>query len=180
MIFKKINQYRFSLWIAVFSFLLAAIPFNIIVFNNLLLAKFFGFLLVVLLIVALRVWFSVARNRNNIVPRVILNKNDIFDLKKDFKGFSSLNPIEQDILKNRIGILLSKVKFVDGSNALLDKRNAIRVAYVYVCLNWSEVFSVESDWIFLYTSTAPDDRISYKFVLLEEYFEGFKTKLIAS
>ena len=145
-----------------------------------MLAKFFGFMLVVLLIVALRIWFSVARNRNNIVPRVILNKNDIFDLKKDFKDFSSLNLIEQDIIINRIGVLLSKVKFVDGSNALLEKRNAIRVAYVYVCLNWSKAFKVESDWMFLYASSVPKDRKPYKYVLLEEYFKGFETKLIVS
>ena len=176
MIFNKIKQYRFSFWIAVFSFLLIAIPISVIYVESMSLAKFFGILLVLLLIIALKIWFSVAKNRNDIIPRVVLNKNDLFDLNKDFKDFLTLSSSDRDILVNRIGLLLSKVKFVDASNSLLDRRDAIRVAYTYVCLNTKTEFRVNSDWIFLFTSLKPESDSLYKYVLLEDDFKTFKTK----
>ena len=175
MIFNKIKEYRFSFWIAVFSFLLIAIPIRVIYLKSMSLAKFFGILLVILLILALKIWFSVAKNRNDIVPRVVLNKNDLFDLNKDFKDFLTLSSSDRDILVNRIGLLLSKVKFVDASNSLLDRRDAIRVAYTYVCLNPESEFKVNTDWIFLFSSLKPESSTLYKYVLLVDDFKTFKT-----
>lgn len=176
MFFNKIKQYRFSFWIAVFSFLLISIPISVIYVESMSLAKFFGILLVLLLILALKIWFSVAKNRNDITPRVVLNKNDLFDLNKDFKDFLTLSVSDRDILVNRIGLLLSKVKFVDASNSLLDRRDAIRVAYTYVCLNTESEFKVNTDWIFLFSSSKPEPDTLYKYVLLEDDFKTFKTK----
>lgn len=175
MIFNKIKEYRFSFWIAVFSFLLIAIPISVIYLKSMSLAKFFGILLVILLILALKIWFSVAKNRNDIVPRVVLNKNDLFDLNKDFKDFLTLSASNRDILVNRIGLLLSKVKFVDASNTLLDRRNAVRVAYTYVCLNTGQDFKVNTDWVFLFSPSKPESDTLYKYVLLEDDFKTFKT-----
>ena len=177
MFFNKIKQYRFSFWIAVFSFLLISIPISVIYVESMSLAKFFGILLVLLLILALKIWFSVAKNRNDITPRVVLNKNDLFDLNKDFKDFLTLSESDRDILVNRIGLLLSKVKFVDASNSLLDRRDAIRVAYTYVCLNTESEFKVNTDWIFLFSSSKPEPDTLYKYVLLEDDFKTFKTKV---
>lgn len=177
MFFNKIKQYRFSFWIAVFSFLLISIPISVIYVESMSLAKFFGILLVLLLILALKIWFSVAKNRNDITPRVVLNKNDLFDLNKDFKDFLTLSVSDRDILVNRIGLLLSKVKFVDASNSLLDRRDAIRVAYTYVCLNTESEFKVNTDWIFLFSSSKPEHDTLYKYVLLENDFKTFKTKV---
>ena len=171
MIFKKITDYRFPLWIAVFSFLLISIPFSVMVLDNLFLAKFFGATLVILLLFALRFWFSVARNRNNIVPRVVLNKNDLFDLNKDFKAFKGVSSADQDIILNRIGILLSKVKFVDGDDELLDRREAIKTAYVYVCENWTDDFIVNTNWIFSLTKAASANTSNYEFTVSLDSFE---------
>ena len=171
MIFKKITDYRFPFWIAVFSFLLISIPFSVSALDNLFLAKFFGATLVILLLFALRFWFSVARNRNNIVPRVVLNKNDLFDLNKDFKAFKSVSVIDQDIILNRIGILLSRVKFVDGDGELLERREAIKIAYVYVCENWTDDFIVNTNWIFSLTKAAPVNTSNHEFTLLLGSFE---------
>lgn len=178
MIFKKITEYRFSFWIAVFSFLLIAIPFSLMVLENLFLAKLFGASLVIILLFALRFWFSVARNRNNIVPRVVLNKNDLFDLYKDFKSFKSISSDDQDIVLNRIGILLSKVKFIDGDNQLLERREAIQTAYIYVCENWTDDFIVNSDWIFSFSKDESINSSDFKFTLLLENFEQKKTLTI--
>ena len=166
MVFKKITEYRFSFWIAVFSFLLISIPFSVIVIENLQLAKIFGSALVILLIIALRFWFSVARNRNNIVPRVVLNKNDLFDLNKDFSSFKSISSEDKDIVLSRIGILLSRVKFVNGNNQLLDRREAIQTAYIYVCEHWTDDFVVDNDWVFSLTKVASTNKVDMKFTLL--------------
>ena len=107
---------------------------------------------------------------------MVLNKNDLFDLNKDFKDFLTLSESDRDILVNRIGLLLSKVKFVDASNSLLDRRDAIRVAYTYVCLNTESEFKVNTDWIFLFSSSKPEPDTLYKYVLLEDDFKTFKTK----
>ena len=166
MVFKKITEYRFSFWIAVFSFLLISIPFSVMVIENLQLAKIFGSVLVILLIIALRFWFSVARNRNNIVPRVVLNKNDLFDLNKDFSSFKSISSEDKDIVLSRIGILLSRVKFVNGNNQLLDRREAIQTAYIYVCEHWTDDFVVNTDWVFSLTKVASTNKADIKFTLL--------------
>ena len=166
MVFKKITEYRFPFWIAVFSFLLISIPFSVMVIENLQLAKIFGSVLVILLIIALRFWFSVARNRNNIVPRVVLNKNDLFDLNKDFSSFKSISSEDKDIVLSRIGILLSRVKFVNGNNQLLDRREAIQIAYIYVCEHWTDDFVVNTDWVFSLTKVASTSKVDMKFTLL--------------
>ena len=166
MVFKKITEYRFSFWIAVFSFLLISIPFSVMVIENLQLAKIFGSVLVILLIIALRFWFSVARNRNNVVPRVVLNKNDLFDLNKDFSSFKSISSEDKDIVLSRIGILLSRVKFVNGNNQLLDRREAIQTAYIYVCEHWTDDFVVNTDWVFSLTKVASTNKVDMKFTLL--------------
>ncbi len=148
------------------------------VLDNLFLAKFFGATLVILLLFALRYWFSVARNRNNIVPRVVLNKNDLFDLNKDFQSFKGVSAGDQDIILNRIGILLSRVKFVDGHDQLLDRREAIKVAYMYVCENWTDDFIVNTNWIFSLTKAVPVNTSNYKFTILRDYFEQKRANTI--
>ena len=99
MIFNKIKNYRFPLWITVFLLLLISIPFFIFQ-GNYTLAKVLGVLLVCSITIALRYWFAVAKNRNNVVARVILNKNDLFDLERDFKSFVNYsNPMNDDLFR---------------------------------------------------------------------------------
>ena len=86
MFFNEIKNYRFPLWLTVFLLLLISIPFFIFQ-ENYALAKVLGIVLVLSITIALRYWFAVAKNRNNVVSRVILNRNDLFDLERDFKPF---------------------------------------------------------------------------------------------
>lgn len=178
MAFIKLTHYRFSLWIAVFSLLLVAIPLSIMVFNELALAKFFGILLVILLLIALRFWFAVSRNRNNIIPVVVLNKNDMFDLMRDFRSFDKLSASVKDILINRIGILLSKVKLVNDQHELLERRKAIQLAYMYLCEHWSVDFKVETDWIFVFSDSSKELQNPYNYRLSSNYFKENKNTAI--
>ncbi len=147
MIFNKIKNYRFPLWITVFLLLLISIPFFIFQ-GNYTLAKVLGVLLVCSITIALRYWFAVAKNRNNVVARVILNKNDLFDLERDFKSFVNYDNESKKIIIHRIGIMLSKVRFIGPDNLLLNRRESIRMAFIYICENWTEDFLINSDWVF--------------------------------
>jgi len=166
MIFNKIKNYRFPIWITVFLFLLGSIP--VFIYAELYsLAKIFGILLVCSILLAMKFWFAVARNRNDVVPRVVLNRNDLFDLDRDFKSFSSFNEESKRIIIHRIGLLLAKVKFVDDNLSLLDRRMSIQLAFVYVCENASVDFEVSRDWIFLLSDSA-NTKESFEFVISKE------------
>ena len=121
MIFKEIKNYRFPLWLTVFLLLLISIPFFIYQ-ENYSLAKILGVLLVCSITIALRYWFAVAKNRNNVVARVVLNQNDLFDLERDFKPFVNYAKESKKVIIHRIGILLSKVRFVGPDDLLLNRR----------------------------------------------------------
>ena len=61
---SKNLKYRFPLWISVFFLLLILVPIGILM-NMILLAKLAGILSTIFLIIAIRFWFVVAKNRNN-------------------------------------------------------------------------------------------------------------------
>ena len=167
MIFNEIKNYRFPVWLTVFLLLLVSIP--IFIYAEMYsLAKTFGVLLVCSILIALKYWFAVARNRNDVVSRVVLNRNDLFDIERDFKSFSSFEEESKNIIINRIGLLLAKVKFVDENLLLLDRRKSIQMAFVYICENPSEVFEVSRDWVFLLSGNDSKKEFSYKYVLSEE------------
>ena len=86
MFFNEIKNYRFPLWLTVFLLLLISIPFFIFQ-ENYAMAKVSGIVMVCSITIALRYWFAVAKNRNHVVARVVLNQNDLFDLERDFKPF---------------------------------------------------------------------------------------------
>jgi len=161
MVLNEIKNYRFPVWITVFLCLLSAIPICI-VFNLLLLAKIFGVVLVVSILFAMKYWFTVAKNRNNIVPRVVLNKNDFFDLSRDFKSFSAMNQEDQTVILNRIGLLLAQAKFVNQDHGLLERRESIQLSYLYITENWTDEFEVNSKWIFILSNTETNSS-QYKF-----------------
>jgi len=168
MFFNEIKNYRFPLWLTVFLLLLISIPFFIFQ-ENYALAKISGIVLVCSITIALRYWFSVAKNRNNVVARVILNKNDLFDLERDFKPFINYDNESKKIVINRIGILLSKVRFVGPNDLLLDRRESIQMAFIYICENWTTNFIVNSNWVFkLSGGTAVNDSKFEYFLSLDD------------
>jgi len=168
MFFNEIKNYRFPLWLTVFLLLLISIPFFIFQ-ENYAMAKVSGIVLVCSITIALRYWFAVAKNRNNVVARVILNKNDLFDLERDFKPFINYDNESKKIVINRIGILLSKVRFVGPNDLLLDRRESIQMAFIYICENWTTNFIVNSNWVFkLSGGTAVNDSKFEYFLSLDD------------
>jgi len=164
MIFNEIKNYRFPLWLTVFLLLLISIPFFIYQ-ENYSLAKILGVLLVCSITIALRYWFAVAKNRNNVVARVVLNQNDLFDLERDFKPFVNYSKESKKVIIHRIGILLSKVRFVGSDDLLLNRRESIQVAFIYICENWTTDFIVNSKWVFKLSGVTAVNDSEFEYLL---------------
>ena len=100
---------------------------------------------------------------------LILNQNDLFDLERDFKPFINYDNESKKIVINRIGILLSKVRFVGPNDLLLDRRESIQMAFIYICENWTTNFIVNSNWVFkLSGGTAVNDSKFEYFLSLDD------------
>ena len=177
MIFSKIKNYRFPFWLTVFLLFLIMIPLSIYL-NQILYAKIFGVLLVVSLFIALKFWFAAARNRNNVVSRVVLNKNDVFDISRDFSSFSSIDDTSKKAIIHRAGLLLAQVKFVDAKLNLLERRESIQLSIVYICENWHDDFKVNSNWVFQLVEFSSDVSSQVKFFLTKNQLEDRRSEMI--
>jgi hypothetical protein len=141
---KKL-KYRFPLWIAVFFLLLILVPVGILM-KIILLAKVAGIFSTVFLIIAIRFWFTVAKNRNNKIDRIILNANDMFDLLKAFPVLKSWSKSDMQVLKDRIGILLANysIAVIDNDEALLmSKKEATRFAAFLVFMSMDRLAGIK-------------------------------------
>ena len=176
MIFSKIKNYRFPFWLTVFLLFLVMIPLSIYL-KHFLYAKIFGILLVVSLFVALKYWFAVARNRNNVVSRVVLNKNDVFDISRDFRSFASIDDISKKVIIHRAGLLLAQVKFIDEELNLLERRESIQLSIVYICENWNDDFKVDSNWVFQLVDVSSEISGQVKYFLTKNQLEEKRSDL---
>ena len=142
---SKNLKYRFPLWIAVFFLLLILVPFGILM-NIILLAKVAGILSTVFLIIAIRFWFAVAKNRNNKIDRIMLNTNDMFDLLKSFPVLKLWSKSDMQVLKDRIGILLANysIAVIDNGEAkLMSKKEAIGFAAFLVFMSVDRLVGIK-------------------------------------
>lgn len=128
---KKTLNYRFPLWLTVIFFTLFSIPV-LIYFNIIVLAKIAGVVTVVLTSIALRFWMTVAKQKTEIVNRVPITKNDIFDLKRIFPYLNKLSSNEQIELQDKIALTLARFRFINESGEHYSKLDSIHLALVVV------------------------------------------------
>ena len=148
-------KYRFPFWIAVFFCLLILVPIGIML-NVIIVAKVAGILATILLIIAIRFWFSVAKNRNKKIDRIILNTNDIFTLMQLFPIFKHWSKSDMHILKDRIGIILanySLVVIINDQPILMTKKEALRFAVFLVFLSLEDLEAIKKVNSFILTTT---------------------------
>ncbi len=131
---KKTLNYRFPLWLTVISFILFSVPF-LIVFEYIIFAKIAGIITVILTTIAIRYWLYVARRNTGVIDKVPLTKNDLFDLKRLFPQFGQLSNSEFNIYKDKIGVVLSKVRFIDENGEHLSKLTSIQLALFIVLID---------------------------------------------
>ena len=139
-------SYRFPFWLAVIFLCLITVPVSVML-GNISIAKIAGVLTTVLLVFAIRFWFSIAKKRNNKIDRIVLNANDIFDLVRYFPFLKSWNKSELTILKDRIGIILSRYPILGTDQLVADKEIAIKFAAVLVFLGQDMSFSSDVKYI---------------------------------
>jgi len=143
---QTINSYRFPFWLAVIFLCLITVPVSIIL-GNVTIAKIAGVLTTVLLVFAIRFWFSVAKKRNNKIDRIVLNANDTFELVRYFPFLKTWNKSDLSILKDRIGIILSRYPILGTDQLVADKEVAIKFAAVLGFLGKDMSFSSDVKYI---------------------------------
>jgi hypothetical protein len=145
---KNRVNYRFPLWLTVIFLLLILVPCAILS-NQIVLAKLSGLLCLLVVIVALRFWFRAAKLNSNVRDRVIINKNDWFDLERLYPSLYKWSKTDVSILKDRIGLLLANVEMRRSKDELCSRAEAIEMAFQFCVYNWSED-SVNLEAVYLY------------------------------
>ena len=123
---KNLLKYRFPLWLTIFFLLLILIP--IFIFSDqLFLAKIIGVSCLILVIIALRIWLVISRINSSKVGRIVLNKNQLFDLERKYTFLNKLSYSNRQILFHRTGLLLAEISFNSEDGILLSDK--IEIAF---------------------------------------------------
>lgn len=137
------SSYRFSFWLPLFAVLLILIPV-FIGLDLIGLAKFSGVAVLILLLVALRKWFALARTNNNRVERIMLTTNDLFMLKQILPVYSKLASIDQRILTDQLGLFLAEVQF----KGEWTPRSIFSIGVLTVLATWQDGYQNKQHWVF--------------------------------
>ncbi len=113
---KKIS-YRFPFWLTVIFLSLFSVPLFALM-NFILLAKISGLISLLVVIIALRLWLRITRLNSNRQERVILNKNVIFDLERNYPFLLNMKSNEKKELFDRTGLILAEARFISGDQFL--------------------------------------------------------------
>lgn len=147
---KQKNQkfnYRFPLWLTVIFFTLFSIPV-LVYFNNMSAAKIAGVSTVVFTTIAIQYWMRVARLKSGSSNRVLLSKNDVFDLKRKYKFINQLSSSKLVELKDRVGVVLSQAKFIDKNGEHFSKEKSIHLS-LYIALDDNINLDAFKNFIFI-------------------------------
>lgn len=142
------NSYRFSFWLPLFAFLLVLIPV-FIGLDFIPLAKCSGIAVLILLLIALRKWFALARTNNNRVERIILTTNDLFMLKQLLPAYNKLSSKDQRIFSDQLGLFLAEVQFKGDWSP----RSIFSVGILAVLATWQEGYQNKQHWVFYTADT---------------------------
>lgn len=146
---KNRVNYRFPLWLTVIFLLLILVPCAILT-NQIILAKLSGLLCLLIVIVALRFWFRAAKLNSNVRDRVIINRNDWFDLERLYPSLYRWNKMDVSILKDRIGLLLANVEMRRNKEELCERKEAIELAFQFCVLYWGEDYpTMENAYLYI-------------------------------
>lgn len=143
------SSYRFSFWLPLFAVLLILIPV-FIGLDLIGLAKFSGVAVLILLLVALRKWFALARTNNNRVERIMLTTNDLFMLKQILPVYSKLSSVDQRILTDQLGLFLAEVQF----KGEWSPKAILSVGVLAVLATWQEGYQNKQNWVFCAAAAA--------------------------
>ncbi len=129
---------KFLYWLVVFFTLLMSVTI-LLIYGQLFLAKLIGVSIVIVLIVALRIWTYSSKKKNQQLKLVSINLNHKYWLKENCNFYKHLNISDKIVFENRIGLLLSKVGLVDNDNAISFETYLMVMSYCTICF-WDVPF----------------------------------------
>lgn len=112
------------------------------------LAKVAGVFTVILTSVALRYWMRIARLKSGSSNRVLLSKNDVFDLKRKYRFVNELSTSKLIELKDRVGVVLSQAKFIDKNGNHYSKEESIHIS-LFIALDENLNLDAIKNFIFI-------------------------------
>lgn len=142
------SSYRFPFWLTVIFLLLVLVPVSLYV-GQFQVAKFSGVLCLLVVLAALKFWFKMARLNAGVNERVILTRNDWFEIERFYPSVRTWNKAETAVLKDRIGMMLANVELRKNKTELADRNLAIQMAFQWCVFSWSNSGFLEQN-SFLY------------------------------
>lgn len=171
---KHFQKHRFKLWLAVFFLLLCAVVLFAF-FNQLVLAKVSGVLLVVLLSVVLRWWLHISKLKATYNAPINLNTNDWYDLQQVFPFLKNLESFKKDLVSAQIGLLLANVIFLDEPNKLMSRKNSLLLSLYIVVKNWDSEIELKDVIIMFDDSLKKFDHDVENLWLVSNQFDNWIT-----
>jgi hypothetical protein len=108
------------------------------------LAKIDGFAVLLLLLVAMRKWFALARTNNNRVERIQLSANDLFLLQQIIPSYKNWPTAEQRILVDQIGLFLAEAQF----KGIWTSKAQFTVGVAVALATWDHGYINKQQWVF--------------------------------
>ena len=108
-----------------------------------MLAKICGVSVLLLLLVALRQWFALARTSNNRVERIQLSTNDIFLLQQLLPSFKKWSSADQRVFTDQLGLFLAEVKFQGAWDPKMQFATGISITLA----TWDVGYINKQDWV---------------------------------
>jgi len=150
-------KYRFPLWLTIFFLLLILIP--ILIFSNYFsAAKLIGIFCLILVILALRIWLRISRINSSKVERLVLNKNQTFDLERRYPFLRSLKNANRQILFHRTGLVLAELTFTSDDEIKVNEK--IELAFNMSILLFDDEYKSLNGLVLKISKTSLDDTIS--------------------
>ena len=132
---KGDSSYYFIYWLTVIFTLLFLVPIFLF-FNQIVLAKLFGFSSLIIVSLALLFWKNVSRKRNQVKNRIVLNANDRFWLQKNISFYNKLTSEDRQVIENRIGLFLVQTEV---TSKIDDKYQLIYLAVFDLIVYWENL-----------------------------------------
>ncbi|MEN9969136.1 MAG: hypothetical protein RIR94_1331 [Bacteroidota bacterium] len=173
----SLNSYRFSFWLPLFAGLLMLVP--IFIWSGFIsLAKIDGFAILILLLLAMRKWFALARTNNNRVERIQLSTNDLFLLQQIIPSFKNWPSAEQRILIDQIGLFLAEVQF----KGTWTPKAQFTIGVAVALATWDAGYINKQQWVLCtlendsyYIASAPTSVLQApSFTLTEQTLSGLR------
>lgn len=139
---------KYIAWIAVYALLLIAIP--ILIENKLIVpAKILGFILVFVITISIRIWLRKANKLFNSEPKVVLTKNDRFDLDVLIPAYKSWTNANKKEFERKLSLILTKIDFDNFDHSTPLKRNCLGFCSLLIATS-SEIMTINKKMIVVF------------------------------